>query len=131
MGKYHNILYIALRIAWLWEIKDSSIIASVLSELARVKKSKNPFFKLNAINVNLIVIFFITLFLILLPHSLCFCDTTEKPDEIYYCEQTFERIFLGAIFGSNAPFFIAGWRSDFKDQVSLTLSAIKAYMNEK
>lgn len=39
------------------------------------------------------------------------------PDEIYECEKTFERLFLGAIFGSNAPFFIAGWRSDFKDQV--------------
>lgn len=38
--------------------------------------------------------------------------------EIYECEKTFERIFLGAIFGTNAPYFIAGWRSDFKDQVS-------------
>lgn len=38
-------------------------------------------------------------------------------EEIFECEHTFERIFLGAIFGSNAPFFIAGWRSDFSDQV--------------
>ena len=38
-------------------------------------------------------------------------------DEIYDCEKTFERLFLGAIFGTNAPYFIAGWRSDFKDQV--------------
>lgn len=37
--------------------------------------------------------------------------------EIYQCEQTFERIFLGCLFGSNAPYFIAGWRSDFVDQV--------------
>lgn len=37
---------------------------------------------------------------------------------IYDCEKTFERIFLGALFGPHAPHFIAGWRSDFKDQVS-------------
>ncbi|TMW48278.1 hypothetical protein DOY81_006648, partial [Sarcophaga bullata] len=36
--------------------------------------------------------------------------------EIYSCEKTFERIFLGALFGPNAPHFIAGWRSDFRDQ---------------
>lgn len=39
-------------------------------------------------------------------------------EEIYSCEHTFERIFLGACFGSNAPHFIAGWKSDFKDQVN-------------
>lgn len=44
--------------------------------------------------------------------------TTE---EIFACERTFERIFLGALFGSNAPHFIAGWRSDFKDQVKVIL----------
>lgn len=43
-------------------------------------------------------------------------------DEIYQCEYSFERIFLGAIFGSNAPFFIAGWRSDFLDQVKTMYS---------
>lgn len=37
-------------------------------------------------------------------------------EEIYACENTFERLFLGALFGSNAPHFIAGWKSDFKDQ---------------
>lgn len=39
--------------------------------------------------------------------------------EIFECERNFERILLGAIFGSNAPFFIAGWRSDFIDQVQM------------
>lgn len=39
--------------------------------------------------------------------------------EIFECERSFERILLGAIFGSNAPFFIAGWRSDFLDQVKM------------
>jgi ankyrin repeat and SOCS box protein 17 len=38
-------------------------------------------------------------------------------EEIYSCEKTFERLFLGALFGTHAPYFIAGWRSDFKDQV--------------
>lgn len=36
--------------------------------------------------------------------------------EIYSCEGTFERLFLGAIFGPRAPHFIAGWRADFKNQ---------------
>ncbi|XP_058443052.1 uncharacterized protein LOC131425296 [Malaya genurostris] len=67
MGKYHNVLYIALRVAWDWSLEDSEIIKTLL-------------------------------------------------EEIYMCEQTFERIFLGALFGSNAPHFIAGWKSDFIDQ---------------
>lgn len=67
MGKYHNVLYIALRIAWDWSLEDSEVIKCLL-------------------------------------------------EEIYACEKTFERIFLGALFGSNAPHFIAGWKSDFKDQ---------------
>lgn len=30
MGKYHNILYIALRIAWDWSLEDSDIIKCLL-----------------------------------------------------------------------------------------------------
>ncbi|XP_058821908.1 uncharacterized protein LOC131683699 [Topomyia yanbarensis] len=67
MGKFHNVLYIAVRVAWDWSLEDSEIIKSLL-------------------------------------------------EEIYMCEKTFERIFLGALFGSNAPHFIAGWKSDFIDQ---------------
>ncbi|KAL7028058.1 hypothetical protein ACKWTF_005709 [Chironomus riparius] len=67
MGKYHNVLYVAMKISWNWGMSDSIVICELLTE-------------------------------------------------IYECEQTFERIFLGAIFGTNAPYFIAGWRSDFKDQ---------------
>lgn len=37
-------------------------------------------------------------------------------EEIFFCEGTFERLFLGAIFGTSAPHFIAGWKADFKDQ---------------
>ncbi|XP_052899959.1 uncharacterized protein LOC128306472 [Anopheles moucheti] len=67
MGKYHNVLYIALRITWDWGLEDSYIVRNLL-------------------------------------------------DEIFKCEKTFERLFLGALFGCNAPHFIAGWKSDFNDQ---------------
>ncbi|XP_050307896.1 uncharacterized protein LOC126744500 isoform X2 [Anthonomus grandis grandis] len=36
--------------------------------------------------------------------------------EIYACEQTFERILIGALFGTKAPHYIAGWKSDFENQ---------------
>ncbi|XP_037026489.1 uncharacterized protein LOC119067538 [Bradysia coprophila] len=67
MGKYHNVLYIGIKVAWDWGVVDSQAVKQLL-------------------------------------------------EEIYSCEHTFERIFLGALFGSNAPHFIAGWKSDFKDQ---------------
>ncbi|EDW04462.1 GH23853 [Drosophila grimshawi] len=67
MGKYHNILYIALRCCWDWGVRDSEVVVQLLVA-------------------------------------------------IYECEKTFERIFLGALFGPHAPHFIAGWRSDFQDQ---------------
>lgn len=35
---------------------------------------------------------------------------------IFSCENTFERMFVGAIFGNNAPHYIAGWKSDFDNQ---------------
>lgn len=31
MGKYHNILYIALKLCWEWNLKDSQIVSSLLS----------------------------------------------------------------------------------------------------
>ncbi|XP_030564023.1 uncharacterized protein LOC115764883 isoform X1 [Drosophila novamexicana] len=67
MGKYHNILYIALRTCWDWGVRDSEVVVQLLVA-------------------------------------------------IFECEKTFERIFLGALFGPHAPHFIAGWRSDFQDQ---------------
>lgn len=90
MGKYHNILYVALKTAWNWSIKDSTSICALLS--------KNSHFGV-AISQSATLLF------------------RSYLDEIYECERTFERLFLGAIFGTNAPYFIAGWRSDFKDQV--------------
>lgn len=75
MGKYHNVLYIALKIAWDWGVKDSETVCQLL-------------------------------------------------EEIHSCEGTFERIFLGAIFGTNAPHFIAGWKADFKDQEENCLALV-------
>ncbi|CAH0719186.1 unnamed protein product, partial [Brenthis ino] len=67
MGKYHNMLYIAMKLAFDWSLQDNGIVAALL-------------------------------------------------DEMYACEGTFERIFLGAIFGTSAPYFLAGWKSDFTDK---------------
>lgn len=67
MGKYHDILYVALKICFDWQLKDTATVATLL-------------------------------------------------DHIYSCEKTFERLFVGAIFGTRAPHFIAGWKSDFDDQ---------------
>lgn len=67
MGKYHNILYIALKLCYDWQLQDNGTVATLL-------------------------------------------------DHIFSCEKTFERLTLGALFGSSAPHFIAGWKSDFLDQ---------------
>lgn len=48
MGKYHNVLYIAAKLAFDWSLQDNYTVARLL-------------------------------------------------DEIYYCENTFERLFLGKI----------------------------------
>ncbi|XP_030031190.2 uncharacterized protein LOC115448032 [Manduca sexta] len=67
MGKYHNLLYIAMKLSFDWSLQDNGVVAALL-------------------------------------------------DEMYACERTFERIFLGAIFGTSAPYFLAGWKSDFMDK---------------
>ncbi|XP_068623219.1 uncharacterized protein stops [Battus philenor] len=64
MGKYHNLLYIAMKLAYDWSLQDNGVVAALLDA----------------------------------------------------CEGTFERIFLGAIFGTSAPYFLAGWKSDFMDK---------------
>lgn len=92
MGKYHNVLYVALKTAWNWDVKDSAVICALLSMISREISN----------------------------HRL-YCFQFFFSAEIYDCEKTFERLFIGAIFGSNAPYFIAGWRSDFKDQVNWKL----------
>lgn len=67
MGKYHNVLYVAVKLCYDWQLKNSQIVAALL-------------------------------------------------DEIYSCEGTFERILVGALFGTRAPHYIAGWKSDFDNQ---------------
>ncbi|XP_066592362.1 uncharacterized protein stops [Prorops nasuta] len=41
---------------------------------------------------------------------------TRLLDDIFYCEKTFERIFVGAIFGTRVTHFLSGWKSDFEDR---------------
>lgn len=67
MGKFHNILYVAIKLCYDWQLNDTGTVIALL-------------------------------------------------EHIYLCEQTFERIFVGALFGTNAPHFIAGWKSDFNNQ---------------
>lgn len=67
MGKYHNVLYVAAKLCFDWQLNDTATVACLL-------------------------------------------------DNIYHCEKTFERLLVGALFGTRAPYFIAGWKSDFEDQ---------------
>lgn len=67
MGNYHNILYVAVKLCYDWQLNDTPTVAALL-------------------------------------------------DHIYSCENTFERIWVGALFGTRAPYFIAGWKSDFDNQ---------------
>lgn len=67
MGKYHNVLFVAAKLCFDWQLQDTPTVALLL-------------------------------------------------DNIYMCEKTFERLIIGAIFGTRAPYFIAGWKSDFADQ---------------
>lgn len=131
MGKYHNVLYIGLKIAWDWGVTDSDVVKMLLRmDKKNQQKKLNKLYAWNArmwhyddtfyyINLRLISQSFAQFF----PSSSFssyFSVIVHFPDEIFQCEQSFERIFLGAIFGSNAPYFIAGWRSDFLDQVKFS-----------
>lgn len=80
MGKYHIILYVAVKLCYSWQLKDPEIVSTLL---------KN----------------------------------------IYCCENTFERILIGAIFGTTAPHYIAGWKSDFNDQEE-NLRAVVYYLEQ-
>ncbi|XP_018330577.1 uncharacterized protein LOC108740670 [Agrilus planipennis] len=79
MGKYHNILYVGLKLCYDWQLKDAGTVAALL-------------------------------------------------DHIYGCEKTFERLWVGAIFGTRASHFIAGWKSDFSDQEE-NLRAVVYYLD--
>lgn len=79
MGKYHNILYVAIKLCFDWQLKDTGTVVTLL-------------------------------------------------EHVYSCEKTFERIFVGAIFGTRAPHYIAGWKSDFDTQEE-NLRALVYYMD--
>lgn len=79
MGKYHNVLYVALKLCYDWQLKDTATVEALL-------------------------------------------------DHIYSCEKTFERLMVGALFGTRAPHFIAGWKSDFDSQEE-NLRAVVYYLD--
>lgn len=66
MDRYHNILYIAVKLCSDWKLNDNSTVIQLLND-------------------------------------------------IYQCEHTFERLFIGAIFGNRATHVISGWKSDFEN----------------
>lgn len=45
-------------------------------------------------------------------------------DDMFYCEKTFERIFVGAIFGTRVTHFLSGWKSDFDDREENMLALV-------
>ena len=48
---------------------------------------------------------------------------------MYHCEQTFERLFVGAIFGIRVTRLISGWKSDF-DSCAENLAAIEYFLKQ-
>lgn len=49
-------------------------------------------------------------------------------NDMFFCEKTFERIFVGAIFGTRVTHFLSGWKSDFEDREE-NLSALMYFLN--
>jgi ankyrin repeat/SOCS box protein 17 len=48
-------------------------------------------------------------------------------NDIYHCEHTFERLFVGAIFGIRVTHLLSGWKSDF-DSCAENLVAIEYFL---
>ncbi|XP_029171961.1 uncharacterized protein LOC114941224 [Nylanderia fulva] len=67
LGKFHNVLYIAAKLCYDWDINNNEIVSRLLND-------------------------------------------------IFYCEKTFERLFVGAIFGTRVTHFLSGWKCDFDDR---------------
>ncbi|XP_023718096.1 uncharacterized protein LOC111870221 [Cryptotermes secundus] len=49
-------------------------------------------------------------------------------NDIYHCEHTFERLFVGAILGTRVTNLVSGWKSDFENPEE-NLSAIEYFLN--
>jgi len=67
LGKFHNVLYVAAKLCYDWDINNNVIVSRLL-------------------------------------------------DDIFYCEKTFERLLVGAIFGTRVTHFLSGWKCDFEDR---------------
>lgn len=67
LGKFHNVLYVAAKLCYDWELANNEIVSRLLND-------------------------------------------------IFYCEKTFERLFVGAIFGTRVTHFLSGWKCDFDDR---------------
>ncbi|XP_012287291.1 uncharacterized protein LOC105703454 [Orussus abietinus] len=67
LGKFHNVLYVAAKLCYDWNLKNNEIVSRLLND-------------------------------------------------IFYCEKTFERILVGAIFGTRVTHFLSGWKCDFEDR---------------
>ncbi|XP_069690229.1 uncharacterized protein stops [Periplaneta americana] len=48
-------------------------------------------------------------------------------NDIYRCEKTFERLMIGAIFGTRVTHFISGWKSDFESPEE-SLAALEYFL---
>jgi ankyrin repeat/SOCS box protein 17 len=67
LGKFHNVLYIAAKLCYDWQIDNNELVTKILND-------------------------------------------------IFYCEKSFERIIIGAIFGTRVTHFLSGWKSDFENK---------------
>ncbi|EFN87128.1 uncharacterized protein LOC105180848 [Harpegnathos saltator] len=67
LGKFHNVLYVAAKLCYDWELANNEIVSRLLND-------------------------------------------------IFYCEKTFERLIVGAIFGTRVTHFLSGWKCDFDDR---------------
>lgn len=67
LGKFHNVLYVAAKLCYDWDIGNNVIVSRLLND-------------------------------------------------IFYCEKTFERLLVGAIFGTRVTHFLSGWKCDFDDR---------------
>lgn len=79
LGKFHNVLYIAAKLCYDWDLRNNEIVTRLLND-------------------------------------------------IFYCEKTFERIFIGAILGTRVTHFLSGWKSDF-DNREENMKALIYYMD--
>jgi ankyrin repeat/SOCS box protein 17 len=52
---------------------------------------------------------------------------TKLLNDIYHCEHTFERLFIGAICGIRVTHLISGWKSDF-DSFAENLSTVEYFL---